>query len=193
MSAVALTFDDGPDEVWTPRLLDVLAGLGAKVTFFPIAARAAAHPNLIRRIRADGHAIGLHCSAHVRHSDRNLAWIRQDTRMALDQLATVGVTPRLWRTPWGDTTQDTHRIAREHGLRVVGWTVDSHDWRGDTAEQMIAATRQSIVAGSVVLAHDGSGPGARRDGAGETVRFVELVASIADQRRLTLAALEPAR
>jgi peptidoglycan-N-acetylglucosamine deacetylase len=189
VSAVALTFDDGPDEVWTPRLLDLLGQLGARVTFFPIAARAAAQPELIRRMRAGGHAIGLHCSAHVRHSDRDLAWIRQDTRVALEQLATVGVTPTLWRTPWGDTTPHTHRIAREHDLCVVGWTADTHDWRGDTAEQMIAATSEALVGGSVVLAHDGLGPGARRDGAGETVRFVEFAARIADQRGLALAAL----
>jgi peptidoglycan/xylan/chitin deacetylase (PgdA/CDA1 family) len=189
VSAVALTFDDGPDGVWTPRLLEVLAQHGARVTFFPIAARAVAHPALIRRMRADGHAIGLHCSAHVRHSDRDLAWIREDTRSALEQLATVGVSPTLWRTPWGDTTPDTQRIAREHGLRVVWWTADTHDWRGDTAEQMIAATGEALVAGSVVLAHDGLGPGARRDGAGETVRFVEFAARIAEQRGLALAAL----
>jgi len=191
VSGVALTFDDGPDQLWTPRLLDLLARLGARATFFPIASRAAAHPDLIRRMRAEGHAVGLHCAAHVRHGERDLEWLRRDTALALDQLATVGVRPILWRTPWGETTPATHRVARDHGLHLVGWTADTHDWRGDTAEQMFAANRESIVAGSVVLAHDGLGPGARRDGAAETVRFVELVAPVARQRRLTLAALEP--
>ena len=189
MGALKLTFDDGPDPVWTPRLLDLLEAVSARATFFPIAPRAAAQPDLIARMRAAGHAVGLHCDAHVRHSHRDLDSLRSDTRSALGHLASVGVYPVHWRTPWGDLAPWSQDVARENGLRLVGWTVDSHDWRGDTAEQMFAATHESISAGSVVLAHDGLGPGARREGADETIRYVEMLAAHARRQGLSMEPL----
>ena len=84
---LALTFDDGPDPDWTPRLLDLLRRLGARATFFPIAPRAAAQPDMIERMRAEGHAVGLHCDEHVRHSERDAEWLERDTDAALARLA----------------------------------------------------------------------------------------------------------
>ena len=129
---LALTFDDGPDPDWTGRLLDVLADAGAPATFFPISSRAVAYPWLIDRILDGGHQIGLHCDEHVRHSDRSIEWCRRDTDHALDLLSSVGVRPTLWRTPWGDTAPWSAGVADEHQLAIIGWTVDTHDWRGDT-------------------------------------------------------------
>ncbi len=77
VASLALTFDDGPDPDWTPRLLDVLAGARARATFFPIAGRAAAQPQLIARMIDEGHGIGLHCDAHIRHSVRSRTWLGQ--------------------------------------------------------------------------------------------------------------------
>ena len=189
MSALALTFDDGPDPVWTPRLLDLLGQLGARATFFPIASRAAAHPDLIARMRAGGHAVGLHCDRHVRHSERDVEWLRRDTATALGRLARIEVHPVFWRTPWGDTAPWSVRVAGEYGLRLVGWTIDTRDWRGDRAEQMFDATQDALDAGAIVLMHDGIGPGARRDGVDETLGYVELVAGRAARHGLQFEAL----
>jgi peptidoglycan/xylan/chitin deacetylase (PgdA/CDA1 family) len=186
---MALTFDDGPDPTWTPRLLDVLRGLGVRATFFPITSRAVVAPDLLERMRDDGHTIGLHCREHIRHSERDVDWLRDDTGTALDQLTAVGVRPTLWRTPWGDTAPWTTTVAGEHELRLIHWTADTHDWRGDSAEQMLADTRRQLVDGAIVLAHDGIGPGARRDGAAETVRYVQLAAAHADTLGLAVTAL----
>ncbi len=172
----ALTFDDGPDAEWTPRLLDALAAAGARATFFPIARRAAAAPALVARLSAEGHEVGLHCDEHARHSTRDAAWGRADTERALERLRSVGVTARLWRTPWGDEAPWTAAVAGEYGLRIVGWTADTHDWRGDTAEEMLDAVRPRLQPGAIVLAHDGIGPGARRADVRQTVAFVSLVA-----------------
>lgn len=189
VDTLALTFDDGPEEAWTARLLDLLARVDARATFFPIAPRAGARPAIVARMLGEGHSVGLHCHEHVRHSTRDAQWGRADTGRALDQLREVGVTPRLWRTPWGDTAPWTADVAREHDLRIVGWTVDSHDWRGDGAEAMFASCRPGLRAGAIVLAHDGIGPGARRADPRETLSFVELVASFAADHELALAAL----
>jgi peptidoglycan/xylan/chitin deacetylase (PgdA/CDA1 family) len=181
-----LTFDDGPDPRWTRCLLDVLAAGGARASFFPIASRAAAYPDLVERIRSEGHQIGLHCDQHVRHSTRTEAWLRTDTENALERLAGVGVRPTRWRTPWGDIARFTPTVARAHGLAVIGWTVDTHDWRGDTATTMFAMTRDRLTDNAVVLAHDGIGPGARREDPRETVAYVTQVVEFAREAGLAL-------
>ncbi|MGI8507637.1 MAG: polysaccharide deacetylase family protein [Solirubrobacteraceae bacterium] len=186
---LALTFDDGPDPSVTPRLLELLGQAAASATFFPIAPRAAEHPRLIERILAAGHSVGLHCDRHVRHSARDLRWCRLDTERALSRLRRLGVAPTLWRTPWGDRAPWTGQVAAEHGLRLVGWSVDTHDWRGDSAAAMFAATRASLNAGAIVLAHDGIGPGAHRRSAAQTLAYTELVIDHARGQGLALRAL----
>jgi peptidoglycan/xylan/chitin deacetylase (PgdA/CDA1 family) len=186
---VVLTFDDGPDPVWTPRLLDQFAAAGARATFFPIAPRAAAHPDLIARMRAEGHEIGLHCDDHVRHSTQDEAWLIADTVCALERLASLGVAPTRWRTPWGDTAPFTQAVADAHGLTLTGWTVDTHDWRGDSAAAMFTATRHRLTGQAIVLAHDGVGPGAGRGDARETVAYTARVIEFAREAGLPLEAL----
>lgn len=189
MPALALTFDDGPDPTWTPRLLDLLSALDARATFFPIALRAAAHPAIVERMGAEGHMIGLHCDEHVRHSERDAAWLRRDTDSALRRLADMGVTPAFWRTPWGDTAPWSMGIARDYDLRLIGWTADTHDWRGDSPTQMFECTRDALTDGAVVLAHDGLGPGAQRESPRATLQYVELVGEHARVHGLRLEAL----
>jgi peptidoglycan-N-acetylglucosamine deacetylase len=186
---LAFTFDDGPDPEWTPRLLDLLDSVDAKATFFPIASRAAAQPELVERARGAGHTIGLHCHEHVRHSARDRAWLEADTREALGLLATLEIRPSLWRTPWGETTEFSARVASENGLRIIDWTLDTHDWRGDSAETMLDDTEAGIRAGAIVLAHDGIGPGAKRSDIAETLRYVERAAMLAKRQGLSLEAL----
>jgi peptidoglycan/xylan/chitin deacetylase (PgdA/CDA1 family) len=187
--ALALTFDDGPDPLWTPRLLDLLRSLGARATFFPIAARAEAHPEVVEAIRADGHAIGLHCDEHIRHSERDAAWLCRDTDSALRRLAALDVSPWLWRTPWGNTAPWTTRIALDRDLRLIGWTADTHDWRGDSADEMFECTRGALTEGAIVLAHDGLGPGAQRTTPAATLDYVTLVGAHARDYDLSLEAL----
>lgn len=175
--SVELTFDDGPDPVWTPAVLAALSGSSLRATFFVIAPRAAAHPRLVAAIRAAGHAIELHCDEHLRHTDVDRETIEDDTRRALATLAELGVHPRRWRTPWGATAPWTAEIAAAHELELCGWDVDTHDWRGDAAEQMLAAVGPDLHEGAVVLLHDGLGPGALRRGCEETVRFTRMIAA----------------
>jgi peptidoglycan/xylan/chitin deacetylase (PgdA/CDA1 family) len=189
VTPLALTFDDGPDTEATPRVLDALSAAGARATFFPIAPRAAAHPDLVKRMLSDGHTVGLHCHEHVRHSERNRDWGARDADRALSVLRALGANPRLWRTPWGERATWTSAVADARGLRLVGWTVDTHDWRGDSATTMFAATRSDLRPGAVILAHDGIGPGSRRDSAAETIRYTTMVLEHAHVNNLTLEAL----
>lgn len=178
----SLTFDDGPDPVWTPRVLDRLRREGVRSTFFVMADRARAHPALIDEMHSAGHEVELHCLRHVRHSELEDPALSEDTEKGLRVLRGLGAHVRRWRPPWGVVTEATRRVAGVHRLEVVRWTVDTRDWRGDPASHMHARVGGALGAGSVVLLHDGIGPGARRTGCRETAELIpRLVETLADR------------
>lgn len=187
--SLALTFDDGPDPRATPAVLDELSHAGATATFFVLAPRAAAAPELIGRMREEGHTVALHAHEHVRHTERSPEWLRADTARALARLAEHGIRPDLWRAPWGVLAPWTATVAAEQGLRLLGWSVDTHDWRGDRAADMFEVCRERLCDGAVVLAHDGIGPGALRAEADETVTFTRLALEHARRQGLVVEAL----
>ena len=173
--------------MWTPKLLDLLWELGARATFFLIAPRAAEQPNADRPDATPGTrgraALRSSCASLAREGSNGV----ERTRRGRSSGSTASVSGRsLWRTPWGDLAPWSRRVASEQGLELVGWTVDTHDWRGDAAERMFAATADCCRAGAIVLAHDGIGPGARRNDASETLRFVSLIAAHARRNGLSL-------
>lgn len=186
--AVHLTFDDGPDPRWTPRVLEVLAEAGARATFFVLGERIAQAPEPMLRAVAEGHEIALHGERHRRHSELARDELARDTERALDRLASLGVHPARWRAPWGVETADTRAVAAELGLELAGWTLDTHDWRGDTAARMYERCEPALAKGAVVLMHDGIGPGARRADCEATA---QLAAGLIRRARQLDLRLEP--
>jgi peptidoglycan-N-acetylglucosamine deacetylase len=179
MSTVALTFDDGPDPRGTPAVLDALSRAGARATFFVLGEQVERRGDLLARTLADGHRVELHGHAHLRHTEHPRAAIEADLRAALAALDAAGVQPSLWRLPWGAAADFSVALAAEHGLRLAGWTADSHDWRGDAAPAMLAALEPQLAPGAIVLAHDGVGIGALRADCAQTAALVEsLVAAL---------------
>jgi peptidoglycan-N-acetylglucosamine deacetylase len=176
---IALTFDDGPDPVWTPLVLEALSE--ARATFFVVAPRARRFPSLLADMRDAGHEVAFHCTEHLRHDTMLRGEIDADLRSGLHALARPA---RFWRTPWGVVTPATEAVAGEHGLTLVGWTADTEDWRGDAPAEMLARVKGDLVSGAIVLLHDGVGPGARRDGCAETVALVQPLVSLARSRGL---------
>ncbi len=136
---VALTFDDGPGP-HTPALLDLLRDRAVRVTFFVTGAHVTAHPDLARRIVADGHAVGNHTFSHPQdvpgstpRGDFDRLDPDEQARQLDDTTRTVesvtGVRPRCFRGPGGfHFSATTRRLAAERGLAVVHWTVESEDW-----------------------------------------------------------------
>lgn len=124
----ALTFDDGPSRL-TPRLLDMLRDYGIPATFFLLGSQAQRHPDVVRRILAEGHEVGNHSWSHP--NLRTLAPERQEEEIrATDALLrALGATPAFLRPPYGAYDASTRNIAETLGLGIMLWSLDSHDWK----------------------------------------------------------------
>ena len=168
---VALTFDDGPDETWTPRILDELERLHAPATFFVIGEDALVHPELLRRIAADGDEIGNHSYTHPNMAELPPLGARLEINATQRLIeAYTGRSTRLFRAPYfGDaepTTADEllpALIAQQHGYTIVGLHVDAEDWQRPGVPAIVANVMRSVTRATplrsenVILLHDGGG------------------------------------
>jgi peptidoglycan/xylan/chitin deacetylase (PgdA/CDA1 family) len=186
---LSLTFDDGPDPRWTRRILEVLRGADARATFFMVGERVREAPEIALAVLAAGHEVQLHCERHLRHSELSEAEIDRDTRAGLASLAAIGVRPTHWRTPWGVRTSGSERVARTHRLKLVGWTIDTHDWRGDSPAAMLDAARPLLADRAIVLMHDALGPGALRASCENTLALIEPLLVFARRKGLAVTPL----
>ena len=153
---VALTFDDGPDIRFTPQVLDVLAKHDVKATFFLIGARAKAHSETTKRIHEEGHAIGNHTYWHPNLPKEELGrlhWELTETERVIEDI--TGFKPRLFRSPYGALNEEMVEILGEKSNTVIGWNVDSLDWKEPGAEVISDNVLSNVVFGSIILMHDG--------------------------------------
>ena len=162
---VALTFDDGPDPRWTPRILDVLEREHVPATFFDVGTRIASHPSLVRRELAEGHEVGSHTFAH--NSLSGMPGWRRNLELSLTQLALSGATGRnsvLLRPPYSATEAAVDASARSailhaarEGYLVVLADRDSEDWRRPGWISIVSNSVPSDGTGAIVLMHDAGG------------------------------------
>lgn len=157
---VAITIDDGPDPVWTPKVLEVLKGYGVKATFCMIGTNAGKYPDLVRRVVADGHRLCDHSVSHDMTMDKQP--VAYQERQILDAKNTIekaapGATVDYYRAPGGAFSPDSRRIAAEHGMRPLGWSVDTEDWSRPGTPAIVAAVESGLPAEPTVLFHDGGG------------------------------------
>jgi len=168
---LALTFDDGPNATWTPRLLDVLAKHKIRAAFFMLGGRAETQPDLVRRAFAAGHLIGNHSWDHPNLARSSFAVIREQLAGTQDKLEQIlGARVKFFRPPYGARRPAVFRVARELGLQLVTWTAMTSDWTEPPAEwiagqlvRKIDRQRRRGSAANIVL-HDGGhrDPGANR-------------------------------
>ncbi len=151
---VALTFDDGPDAEWTPRLLDLLERHGARGTFFVVGNAAARHPDILRRLVDAGHALGNHTWDHPSLPLLPAPHRVTQLQRCADVLEGVGGDRGLLRPPYGHQTRTSLRQALELGYTVVMGDVIAEDWRDDPADVLAARIRTRLEPGAIVLLHD---------------------------------------
>jgi peptidoglycan/xylan/chitin deacetylase (PgdA/CDA1 family) len=153
---IALTFDDGPNDPHTLRLLEVLARHGVQATFFLIGRYVQQRPDIAREIARAGHVIGNHTFTHPLLIFKSETEIRQELiqcRSALQDA--VGQHSNLFRPPFGGRRPAVLRVARELGLAPVMWNVTGYDWKAPPAEAIERKVAKQIRGGDVILLHDG--------------------------------------
>ena len=162
---VALTFDDGPDPQWTPKILDILKAANAKAAFFLVGVNAEKYPGLVRRIVNEGHEIGNHT---YYHPNLALTW-PEHVRLELNatQLLIETITRRattLFRPPYAADTQPSQmaelmplQIAEELGYLAVLENIDPQDWAKPGADIILQRVKQQRRDGSIILLHDAGG------------------------------------
>lgn len=153
---VCLTFDDGPDPRWTPRILEILAQANARATFFLVGRRALVHPALVRRVLAGGHLLGNHSFSHRHPWTMTARAAREEVRAGAAAIADLaGQAPQFFRPPHGRLRRCMIEEAEHGGQQLVLWSRSAIDWgpfgRARAIARRLAATR----AGDIVLMHDG--------------------------------------
>jgi peptidoglycan/xylan/chitin deacetylase (PgdA/CDA1 family) len=149
---VALSFDDGPDPAFTPRLLAVLERHNARGTFFMVGQAAAQQPALVRRLAEAGHAIGNHTWDHPSMPLVASAERRRQLRACERALGPHG--HKLYRPPYGHHNLAAHLDALRLGYRVVAWDCPAGDWYDLPAEAMLEQITHRLRPGSICLFHD---------------------------------------
>jgi len=153
-NCVAITYDDGPGAE-TNRLLDKLKAKNAHASFMVLAPSAEQHPELLKRMKAEGHTIGNHTKSHRQLNTLSPAQVSQeiDAGNAAIKKAT-GQNTRWVRPPYGATNATVDQVTRDKGVSQALWDVDTVDWKDRNSEHVCSSAVQGARAGSIVLMHD---------------------------------------
>ena len=153
---VAITFDDGPDPRWTPKILDILKAANVKAAFFLVGVNAERYPGLVRRIVDEGHEIGNHTWSHPNLGKISDEAVRRELQKTDDAIAAaIGKRPTLMRPPYGSITARQKKwIHEEFGYKIIIWDVDPLDWKRPGPSVVTARILKETHAGSIVLSHD---------------------------------------
>ncbi|KOV56210.1 polysaccharide deacetylase family protein [Streptomyces sp. MMG1121] len=158
--AVNITIDDGPDPVWTPQVLQVLRDNGVKATFCMIGPQAQAHPELVRNVVAAGHRLCDHTVSHDTTMDKKSEGYQSQQILDAEQQITKasgGVRPMYYRAPGGAFTPYSRDLAASHGMRPLGWNVDSKDFERPGTDAIVATVKRELANGPTILFHDAGG------------------------------------
>jgi len=157
---VNITIDDGPDPVWTPRVLKVLKDNGVKAVFCVIGSQAAEHPDVVRQIVAAGHRLCDHSVHHDTTMDHKSRSFQRSEIVGAAQMierASGGVKPLYYRAPGGAFTPYSRQLAASMGMRPLGWNVDTDDYARPGTQVILNTVERELPGGPTILFHDGGG------------------------------------
>lgn len=154
---VALTFDDGPTRTWTPKVLQVLKENHVKATFFVIGSHATQRPEILQQEINDKMEIGSHGFAHLTLRHQSEAKVTQEVQQNEALLTSLGVKkPTLYRLPGGNSDPTALKVLGHMGYKVIGWSVDTRDWRRRySADQLAEKVTKTVQPGAIIIFHDG--------------------------------------
>jgi peptidoglycan-N-acetylglucosamine deacetylase len=180
---VALTFDDGPDNKFTPRILDVLKKHQIHATFFVVGEHAKQYPAVMKRIAEEGHIIGNHSWGHLNLTELTEDKIRSEIVNTDDTIATLtNQTPILLRAPYGAVNVNVVKQAESSNLKIIGWSVDTLDWDGKSVAQILENVRKEVRPGAIILQHSAGG---KKGDLSNTVAALPEIISYLEQKGYT--------
>ncbi|MEU6549122.1 polysaccharide deacetylase family protein [Streptomyces sp. NPDC046915] len=157
---VNITIDDGPDPTWTPQVLKVLKDNGVKATFCMVGTQAQAHPDMVKAVVAAGHRLCDHTVSHDTTMDRKSEAYQSQQILDAEKMiikASGGVRPLYYRAPGGAFTPYSRKLAASHGMRPLGWNVDSKDFERPGTEAIVTTVKSEVSNGPTLLFHDAGG------------------------------------
>jgi peptidoglycan/xylan/chitin deacetylase (PgdA/CDA1 family) len=156
---IALTIDDGPDPLWTPKILAVLARYQIRATFCMIGQRAAAHPDLVRAVADAGHHIANHTYTHPTPLGQlSPKQIAAELAQATDAITAAGAPyPTLFRAPGGEWSPTVLSACAKGRMRPLDWSVDPRDWSRPGVPHIVDTILVNTRPGAIILDHDGGG------------------------------------
>jgi len=157
-AALALTFDDGPDPDFTPRILAILRKYHVKATFFLLGENMEKYPLLVKEIAAAGHVIGNHTYSHPKLPALSMTDFEQEifkTDVLVQHLA--GYRPRFIRPTYGAITEEQVAWLTREQMMVIQWSVDTLDWKGLSPEEITKTVEGNALPGSIILQHNAEG------------------------------------
>ena len=157
-NSIYLTFDDGPDIVYTNKLLDILDKYNIKATFFLVAIKANKNKNIVKKIINEGHSVGLHSYEHKN------SWFMTQTQTKNDFLKSLDISNQfeydiyLYRPTWGLFNIFTNHYSSSHNLKTILWTKSFKDWKEQTSvDYIVNNATENIKPGDILLFHDSGG------------------------------------
>ncbi|RSL30708.1 polysaccharide deacetylase [Salibacterium salarium] len=152
---VALTFDDGPENHYTPMILDILNEKEVPATFFSLGSQITHFPEMIQRIAEEGHGIGNHSWSHPDLSNTWSSKVKEEIHSTQEEMQKViGKKPDLFRPPYGVVTKADKRVLNNMGMRNINWSVDTQDWSGLSANEIVETVQRDISPGGIILQHN---------------------------------------
>lgn len=178
LKSVAFTFDDGPVEPYTSRILEILSKHEARATFFIIGKNALRYPDTVLSILKEGHVIGNHTQRHNRWLAFSPAKLAADILLCQNTIRSItGLSPRFFRAPHG-MAFGINKFLAEQGLTRVGWNRSSHDWRLHSSQDITNRVLRSAKPGAIVLFHDGFPPDKPRNIRATTHDLAKIVRAL---------------
>lgn len=156
--SVALTFDDAPDSLFGPLLLDILLSYNVKATFFCLGTCVEQNPDLVKRMANEGHIIANHSYDHADLTTLTPDQVRDEVTKAEAAIQQItGLRTALFRPPYGALNNQSIQVILSLGYKIILWNVDSLDWTGITGPAVAGQVIPNTVPGSIILMHNACG------------------------------------
>jgi peptidoglycan-N-acetylglucosamine deacetylase len=170
---VAITFDDGPNPVYTPQVLEIFSKAKGKATFFMIGEQMRNHPEVVKLVTDQGHEIGNHTFTHPKLSQLSIHDCLneiEETEKLVEKMA--GRKPVIFRPPYFDYNQDTVSLLQKKRYPMIGaLNLEAQDWEQPGVEHIVQKSREAVKDGSILIFHDGYGDRS------QTIEAVQLLVS----------------